>query len=162
LTTVTSQLIRFSIPSFKIFDIAGSGLSAQSFRINTVSSNLANAYNPASGTLDTRPEELPLSIGDGILAVFRHQLTDAEMEVAAAQLVVEHGTTPMDEVFNEMRASSSNVGVTDVSILLGTKTEASKEARNGNAFELHRIGDAVASRDIYSAIYEAYRLCSQL
>jgi flagellar basal-body rod protein FlgC len=29
--------------SFKIFDIAGSGLSAQSVRLNTVDSNLANA-----------------------------------------------------------------------------------------------------------------------
>jgi flagellar basal-body rod protein FlgC len=29
--------------SFKIFDVAGSGLSAQSVRLNTVASNLANA-----------------------------------------------------------------------------------------------------------------------
>ncbi|HEY2399469.1 MAG TPA: flagellar basal body protein, partial [Steroidobacteraceae bacterium] len=29
--------------SFKIFDIVGSGLSAQSVRLNTVASNLANA-----------------------------------------------------------------------------------------------------------------------
>ena len=29
--------------SFKIFDIAGSGISAQSVRLNTVASNLANA-----------------------------------------------------------------------------------------------------------------------
>ncbi|HVO48106.1 MAG TPA: flagellar basal body rod protein FlgC [Steroidobacteraceae bacterium] len=31
------------MPSFKIFDIVGSGLSAQSVRLNTVASNLANA-----------------------------------------------------------------------------------------------------------------------
>ncbi|HYB64406.1 MAG TPA: flagellar basal body protein, partial [Steroidobacteraceae bacterium] len=29
--------------SFKVFEIAGSGLSAQSVRLNTVASNLANA-----------------------------------------------------------------------------------------------------------------------
>ncbi len=29
--------------SFKVFDIAGSGMSAQSVRLNTVASNLANA-----------------------------------------------------------------------------------------------------------------------
>ncbi|MCX7051318.1 MAG: flagellar basal body protein, partial [Proteobacteria bacterium] len=34
--------------SFKIFDIAGSALSAQSVRLNTVASNLANA-NTVSG-----------------------------------------------------------------------------------------------------------------
>jgi flagellar basal-body rod protein FlgC len=31
------------MPSFKVFDIAGSGLAAQSVRLNTVASNLANA-----------------------------------------------------------------------------------------------------------------------
>jgi flagellar basal-body rod protein FlgC len=31
------------MPSFRIFDIVGSGLSAQSVRLNTVASNLANA-----------------------------------------------------------------------------------------------------------------------
>jgi flagellar basal-body rod protein FlgC len=35
--------------SFKIFDIAGSGMSAQSVRLNTVASNLANA-DSVSGT----------------------------------------------------------------------------------------------------------------
>jgi flagellar basal-body rod protein FlgC len=40
------------MPSFKVFDIAGAGLSAQSVRLNTVASNLANADsvsgNPAT------------------------------------------------------------------------------------------------------------------
>lgn len=34
--------------SFRIFDIAGSGMSAQSVRLNTVASNLANAESVAS------------------------------------------------------------------------------------------------------------------
>lgn len=33
------------MPSMKIFDIAGSGMAAQSVRLNTVASNLANAGN---------------------------------------------------------------------------------------------------------------------
>ncbi|WP_293000131.1 flagellar basal body rod protein FlgC [Nevskia sp.] len=37
--------------SFRIFDIAGSALSAQSLRLNTVASNLANA-DAVSGTAD--------------------------------------------------------------------------------------------------------------
>ena len=37
--------------SFKIFDIAGSGMSAQSVRLNTVASNLANAES-VSGTAE--------------------------------------------------------------------------------------------------------------
>jgi flagellar basal-body rod protein FlgC len=37
--------------SFKIFDIAGSGMAAQSVRLNTVASNLANAES-VSGTAE--------------------------------------------------------------------------------------------------------------
>ncbi len=36
---------------FKVFDISGSGLSAQSVRLNTIASNLANA-DSASGTAE--------------------------------------------------------------------------------------------------------------
>ena len=36
------------MPSFNIFDIAGSGMSAQSVRLNTTASNLANADTVAS------------------------------------------------------------------------------------------------------------------
>lgn len=46
--------------SFKIFDIAGSALSAQSLRLNTVASNLANA-DAISGTADgTYKARLPM------------------------------------------------------------------------------------------------------
>jgi flagellar basal-body rod protein FlgC len=46
--------------SFKIFDIAGSALSAQSLRLNTVASNLANA-DAISGTAEgTYKARLPM------------------------------------------------------------------------------------------------------
>lgn len=38
---------------FKIFDVVGSGMSAQMLRLNTVSSNMANA-----GTMATKPEDV--------------------------------------------------------------------------------------------------------
>jgi hypothetical protein len=99
--------------------------------------------------------------GSDILAVLRHELTGAEIEVCAGQLVVEHGTMPMDDAYNELRARSSNDGVTDIALMTGAHAQV-EPARGGGSFELHRIGDAVASRDIYSAVYDAYRLCSQL
>jgi len=40
------------MPNFRIFDIAGSGLSAESVRLNTVASNLANA-DTVSGNPNT-------------------------------------------------------------------------------------------------------------
>ncbi|KAA3452114.1 N-methylproline demethylase [Mesorhizobium sp. SARCC-RB16n] len=98
--------------------------------------------------------------GNGIAARFRHELTGAETEMMAAQLIVERGTAPMEDTYLELRARSSNNGVTDIALMMGTKTKGGPHA--AGSFILHRIGDAVASRDIYSAIYEAYRLCSQL
>jgi hypothetical protein len=100
--------------------------------------------------------------GNGIAAMFRHELTGAEKEMAAAQLIVERGTVPMEETYQDLRARSANNGVTDIALMTGARTREGDGAQAVGSFVLHRIGDAVASRDIYSSIYEAYRLCSQL
>jgi NADPH-dependent 2,4-dienoyl-CoA reductase/sulfur reductase-like enzyme len=100
--------------------------------------------------------------GDGIAAKFRHELTGTETEICAAQLVVERGTAPVEDVYQDLRDRSVNNGVTDIALMTGAKTKGCNNPRIAGSFELYRIGDAVASRDIYSSIYEAYRLCSQL
>lgn len=46
--------------SFKIFDIAGSGMSAQSVRLNTVASNLANADSVSSSPDDVYQARHPV------------------------------------------------------------------------------------------------------
>ena len=97
--------------------------------------------------------------GNRLLATFRHELTGAESQLEADQVVVEHGTAPVAEVYDDLRDGSVNQGVTDIAFMLG-KEEAEAPPKGG--YLLHRIGDAVASRDLYSAIYEAYRLCSKL
>lgn len=100
--------------------------------------------------------------GNGIIARFRHELTGAETEMRAAQLIFERGTVPMEDIYQELRARSSNNGVTDIALMTGARAKGDTPSPIAGSFELHRIGDAVASRDIYSSIYEAYRLCSQL
>lgn len=45
---------------FKIFDIAGSGMSAQAMRLNTTASNLANADSVASSTEKTYRARQPV------------------------------------------------------------------------------------------------------
>ncbi len=45
---------------FKIFEIAGSGMSAQSVRLNTVASNVANADSVSSSEGDTYRARLPV------------------------------------------------------------------------------------------------------
>ncbi|AZO12518.1 FAD-dependent oxidoreductase [Mesorhizobium sp. M3A.F.Ca.ET.080.04.2.1] len=98
----------------------------------------------------------------GIVARFRHELTGREIEMSTAQLIVERGTAPVEDVYQELRPRSSNDGVTDIALMTGASTEGGENPPATGSFILHRIGDAVASRDIYSSIYEAYRLCSRL
>jgi hypothetical protein len=74
----------------------------------------------------------------------------------ADQVIIEHGTTPADHLYRELRADSANGGVTDLETLLASKPQP--RGKSGS-FELHRIGDAVASRNIHAAILDAIRLC---
>ena len=98
--------------------------------------------------------------GNRLVARFRHCLTGALSERSAAGIVVEHGTTPVDEVFRELREASVNDGVTDTDALLAGRAQWTGPRLGG--FELHRIGDAVTSRGIHSAIYDALRLSQAL
>jgi len=101
-------------------------------------------------------------LGNGLVATFRNELTGAESEVQAQQVLIEHGTSPVAEVYQELRARSANDGVTDIHFMVGQDLDAPAAARPLGGFDLHRIGDAISSRDVYSSIYEAYRLCSRL
>jgi hypothetical protein len=76
------------------------------------------------------------------------------------QVIVEHGTMPVCDMFDKLRTHSANNGVTDNDKLL--KGEPQCQGLAAGAFELHRIGDAVTSRNIHSAIYDALRLSMAL
>lgn len=45
---------------YNIFDIAGSGMSAQTIRLNTVASNMANASNVATNKEDVYKAKMPV------------------------------------------------------------------------------------------------------
>ncbi len=90
-----------------------------------------------------------------------HELTGQQMELEAAQVVIENGTVPVCEVFDALRGRSANNGSTDIDRLLAGQAQMADPPRPG-AFELHRIGDAVTSRGVHAAIYDALRLCMAL
>ena len=98
--------------------------------------------------------------GNQLVATFRHELTGAE-RLRASQVVIEHGTVPADELFHALRGSSVNDGITELSPLLAGRPQQVTTPQ-GDAFELHRIGDAVTSRNVHGAIYDALRLCMAL
>ena len=99
--------------------------------------------------------------GNGLVATFRHELTGGLVEMRAPQIVVENGTAPIIETFEALRAGSVNDGITDIDALLDGAPQRPTPPADG-AFELHRIGDAVSSRSVHAAIYDALRLCMAL
>jgi hypothetical protein len=66
---------------------------------------------------------------------------------------------PVDEVYTQLRGLSANDGVSDLEAMVNA---APQPRSREDGFELHRIGDAVSSRNIHSAILDAMRICSAL
>ena len=93
--------------------------------------------------------------GNGLEAIFKHELTGALSTMTAQQVIIERGTVPVCEVYDTLREGSANGGTTDIDALLA----AQPQPRSPGGYELHRIGDAVTSRNVHSAIYDALRLC---
>ena len=98
--------------------------------------------------------------GNRLTATFRNLFSGDVTERTADQVIVEHGTFPADELYRGLRAGSSNDGVTDINALLHVLRQPGDTG--GGGFQLHRIGDAVASRNIHAAVLDALRLCSAL
>jgi len=96
--------------------------------------------------------------GNKLVATFRNLITRETTERTADQVIVEHGTAPADQLYRDLRADSANDGVTDLDALLAARAQP-RVLRPMAPFELHRIGDAVASRNIHAAILDAIRLC---
>jgi 2,4-dienoyl-CoA reductase-like NADH-dependent reductase (Old Yellow Enzyme family) len=96
-----------------------------------------------------------------LLAVFANELTGVLMERACDQVVIEHGTEPVTAVYDDLRQYARNDGVSDIDALLAGRPQPCSFNPGGD-FELHRIGDAVTSRNIASAILDALRICITL
>jgi len=77
------------------------------------------------------------------------------------QVVVEHGTLPLDDLYLALKDGARNQGEVDYRALIAGRPQA--VARNPDGlYQLFRIGDAVSSRNIHAAIYDALRLCVTL
>ena len=97
----------------------------------------------------------------GLVATLYNEYTHSNIERTVEQIVVEHGTLPLDELYFELREQSSNGGEIDLEALISGKAQNLVNNPEGN-FQLFRVGDAVASRNVHSAIYDSLRLCKDL
>jgi hypothetical protein len=73
------------------------------------------------------------------------------------QVVVNHGTQPLADLYFDLKPAARNLGEVDYDALLSAGDPFPIRNPEGR-FTLYRIGDAVASRNIHAAIYDALRL----
>ncbi|MDX3225046.1 hypothetical protein [Streptomyces sp. ME19-01-6] len=73
-------------------------------------------------------------------------------------VVAEMGTDPVRELYDELLDASTNLGAVDWAELLARKPQTVVRDEDGS-FQLFRIGDAVASRNVHAAMLDAARLC---
>ena len=77
------------------------------------------------------------------------------------QVVVNHGTIPLDDLYFELRPRSSNLGAVNYDELIEGKNQSVMRNPDGK-YRLYRIGDAVAARNTHAAIYDALRLVKDI
>ncbi|RMH45010.1 MAG: FAD-binding protein [Alphaproteobacteria bacterium] len=108
-------------------------------------------------TINTRVRRVARS-GNGLVAELASDFAGgfrAEREVDA--VVVEHGTAANDELYHALRPASINLGEVNYRALLAGDGAVLPDRNPEGRFFLYRIGDAVSSRNIHAAIYEALR-----
>ncbi len=77
------------------------------------------------------------------------------------QIVVNHGTIPLDELYFELKPKSSNLGEMSHDQLLAGKPQSVIRNPEGR-FQLFRIGDAVAARNTHAAVYDGLRIAKDI
>ncbi|PTW99025.1 NADH:flavin oxidoreductase [Pararhodobacter aggregans] len=95
--------------------------------------------------------------GNQLRAVIGSDYGPMRQERLVDQVVVNHGTLPLDELYLALKPLSSNLGALDHEALVAGQPQARVDNPKGR-FTLWRIGDAVASRNTHAAILDALRL----
>ena len=116
----------------------------------------AFAAHEVTITLNHRLERIRRD-GNRLVAVFLNEYDKSRRERTVDQVVVEHGTLPLDELYFALKPGSRNLGEVDHDALIAGRPQALPRNPAG-AYALYRIGDAVASRNIHAAVYDALRL----
>ena len=99
--------------------------------------------------------------GNELVAIIGSDYDSVRKERRFDQIVVNHGTIPLDDLYFALKPRSRNLGCVDYDALIAGKQQ-SEAANTDGTFDLFRIGDAVAARNTHAAIYDALRLVKDL
>jgi NADPH-dependent 2,4-dienoyl-CoA reductase/sulfur reductase-like enzyme len=99
--------------------------------------------------------------GNSLKAIIGSDYGGVRKERLFDQVVVNHGTAPLDDLYFELKPRSRNLGAVDYDRLIAGKPQKPVANPKG-AFQLYRIGDAVSARNTHAAIYDALRLMKDI
>ena len=97
--------------------------------------------------------------GNFVLARLLNLYTREVREVEYDHVVIEQGTIPVSDLFDQLGPLSRNRGITDWDALADGQPQNSAEQ---GAFDLFVVGDAVSGRNIHAAMFEANRIARTL
>jgi len=99
--------------------------------------------------------------GNRLVVSISSDYSDKTETKEISQVIIEHGTIPIDDLYFELKKNSINQGIVDYkSLVKGDFNEIAKNPK-GN-YHLYRVGDAVSSRNIHAAIYDSLRICKNI
>ncbi len=99
--------------------------------------------------------------GNELVATIVSDYGGISKEKTYDQIVTNFGTKPNADLYFELLPLSSNRGAVDYKKLIFNQRQEGVQNPDG-AFQLFRIGDAVAARNTHAAIYDALRLVRNL
>jgi len=100
-------------------------------------------------------------IAEGLKAVVGSDYGGVRKERLVDQVIVNHGTLPLDDLYFALKAYSSNLGATDYAALTALQPQTLRPNPAG-VFQLFRIGDAVAARNTHAAVLDGLRVARVL
>ncbi len=99
--------------------------------------------------------------GNQLRAILGSDYREVGKERLVDQVVVNHGTIPLDDLYFALKPHSRNLGAVDYDALIAGRPQTLAGNPEGG-FRLFRIGDAVSARNTHAAIYDALRLVKEL
>lgn len=98
--------------------------------------------------------------GNALKAVVGSDYMPVRKERQVDQVVINHGTQPLADLYFDLKPQSQNLGAVDHEALIAGLPQP--KGRGPAGFCLYRIGDAVEARNIHAAIYDALRLLREI
>ncbi len=132
-------------------DVGGLNLVPYARAMNETDTRVT--LNQRVRTVRRQDGRLAVQIGSDHSPVRHERIVDA--------VVGDHGVLANDELYHLLVPASSNLGELDHRAFIDGQAQAVSSNPDG-VFQLFRIGDAVAGRNIHAAIYDALRLCKDL